>query len=161
MSRVKRSLSKSPEDAVRHSIAYLSEDRKQFGLLLDKDLMINTALPSYRIWSRASIVDDSKAEEVAETCVKRLRVKTPSVHQLAKNLSGGNQQKVVLAKWLARDCEILIFDEPTSIDVGAKDEIYDLLGELAAQGKSIIVISSEIPEILRLSQRIVVCGKGE
>lgn len=75
---------KTPEDAVRHSIAYLSEDRKQFGLLLDKDLMINTALPSYRIWSRASIVDDSKAEEVAETYVKRLRVKTPSVHQLAK-----------------------------------------------------------------------------
>ncbi|MEW6862650.1 sugar ABC transporter ATP-binding protein [Trueperella pyogenes] len=152
---------KSPEDAVRHSIAYLSEDRKQFGLLLDKDLMINTALPSYRIWSRASIVDDSKAEEVAETYVKRLRVKTPSVHQLAKNLSGGNQQKVVLAKWLARDCEILIFDEPTrGIDVGAKDEIYDLLGELAAQGKSIIVISSEIPEILRLSQRIVVMWEG-
>ncbi|WP_175955965.1 sugar ABC transporter ATP-binding protein [Schaalia sp. Marseille-Q2122] len=153
---------KSPEDAVRQSIAYLSEDRKQFGLLLDKDLIINTGLPSYRIWSRASIVDDSKAEEVAETYVKRLRVKTPSVHQRAKNLSGGNQQKVVLAKWLARDCEILIFDEPTrGIDVGAKDEIYDLLGELVAQGKSIIVISSEIPEVLRLSQRIVVMWEGQ
>ena len=152
---------KSPEDAVRQSIAYLSEDRKQFGLLLDKDLIINTGLPSYRIWSRATIVDDSKAEEVAETYVGRLRVKTPSVHQRAKNLSGGNQQKVVLAKWLARDCEILIFDEPTrGIDVGAKDEIYDLLGELVAQGKSIIVISSEIPEVLRLSQRIVVMWEG-
>lgn len=152
---------RSPEDAVRNSIAYLSEDRKQYGLLLDKDLVENTALPSYRVWSRAWIVDDSRAEGTATDFISRLRVKTPGVRQRARNLSGGNQQKVVLAKWLARDCDILIFDEPTrGIDVGAKDEIYDLLNALAAQGKSIIVISSEIPEILRLAQRVVVMSEG-
>ncbi|SPT52827.1 Ribose import ATP-binding protein RbsA [Actinomyces bovis] len=152
---------KSPEDAVKHSVAYLSEDRKRYGLLLDKDLVLNTALPSYRIWSRGIIVDDSKAEGTAANYISRLRVKTPSAHQRAKNLSGGNQQKVVIGKWLARDCDILIFDEPTrGIDVGAKDEIYDLLNQLAAQGKSIIVISSEIPEVLRLAQRIVVMWEG-
>ena len=152
---------RTPEDAVAHSIAYLSEDRKRFGLLLDKDLVENTALPSYRIWSRASVVDDSRAEETTSTYVERLRVRTPGVRQLARNLSGGNQQKVVLAKWLARDCDILIFDEPTrGIDVGAKEEIYDLLEDLLDQGKSIIVISSEIPEVLRLAHRIVVMWEG-
>ncbi|CAM2805408.1 sugar ABC transporter ATP-binding protein [Actinomyces slackii] len=151
----------TPEQAVKHSIAYLSEDRKRYGLLLDKDLVENTALPSYRTWSRGIIVDDSKAASTTETYVGRLRVKTPSIQQLARNLSGGNQQKVVIGKWLARDCDILIFDEPTrGIDVGAKDEIYDLLNALAAQGKSIIVISSEIPEVLRLAHRIVVMWEG-
>lgn len=152
---------KSPEDAVKHSLAYLSEDRKRYGLLLDKDLVLNTALPSYRIWSRGIVVDDSQAVGTAARYIDRLRVKTPSARQRAKNLSGGNQQKVVIGKWLARDCDILIFDEPTrGIDVGAKDEIYDLLNQLAAQGKSIIVISSEIPEVLRLAQRIVVMWEG-
>ena len=152
---------KSPEDAVRHSVAYLSEDRKRYGLLLDKSLVENTALPSYRSWAHGIIVDDSKAAGTTDTYIGRLRVKTPSKWQNAKNLSGGNQQKVVIGKWLARDCDILIFDEPTrGIDVGAKDEIYDLLNNLAAQGKSIIVISSEIPEVLRLSQRIVVMWEG-
>ncbi|MFC7581514.1 sugar ABC transporter ATP-binding protein [Schaalia naturae] len=152
---------KSPEDAVRHSIAYLSEDRKRYGLLLDKDLVENVALPSYRLWSRGTVVDDSKAQGTAETYIGRLRVRTPGLSQLAKNLSGGNQQKVVLSKWLARDCDILIFDEPTrGIDVGAKDEIYDLLDQLVDEGKSIIVISSEIPEILRVAQRIVVMCEG-
>ncbi|WP_103062357.1 sugar ABC transporter ATP-binding protein [Actinomyces qiguomingii] len=151
----------SPEQAVRHSIAYLSEDRKRYGLLLEKDLVENTALPSYRSWARGIVVDDSKAASTTDTYVDRLRVKTPSINQLARNLSGGNQQKVVIGKWLARDCDILIFDEPTrGIDVGAKDEIHDLLNSLAAQGKSIIVISSEIPEVLRLSHRIVVMWEG-
>ncbi|MDO4900574.1 sugar ABC transporter ATP-binding protein [Actinomyces sp.] len=151
----------SPEQAVEHSIAYLSEDRKRYGLLLEKDLVENTALPSYRAWARGIVVDDSKAASTTDTYVGRLRVKTPSINQLARNLSGGNQQKVVIGKWLARDCDILIFDEPTrGIDVGAKDEIYDLLNSLAAQGKSIIVISSEIPEVLRLAHRIVVMWEG-
>jgi len=93
--------------------------------------------------------------------VDRLDIKTPSVDQLIRNLSGGNQQKVVLAKWLIRNCDILIFDEPTrGIDVGAKSEIYTLMNELAAQGKSIIMISSELPEILRMSDRIVVMCEG-
>lgn len=153
---------RTPQDAVAHSIAYLSEDRKRFGLLLDKDLVENTSLPSYRIWSRAWVIDDSRAEETSSSAIERLNVRTPSVHQLARYLSGGNQQKVVLAKWLVRDCDILIFDEPTrGIDVGAKEEIYGLLNDLASQGKSIIVISSEIPEILRLAQRIVVMWQGQ
>jgi ribose transport system ATP-binding protein len=93
--------------------------------------------------------------------VDRLRIRTPSVAQTTKNLSGGNQQKVVIAKWLVKDCDILIFDEPTrGIDVGAKEEIYRLLNELAASGKSIIMISSELPEILRMSHRIVVMSEG-
>ncbi len=152
---------KSPADAVKNSLAYLSEDRKRYGLLLDKGLVENTALPSYQRWARGIIVDDSKAAGITDTYIEKLRVKTPSRWQNAKNLSGGNQQKVVIGKWLARDCDILIFDEPTrGIDVGAKDEIYDLLNELADQGKSIIVISSEMPEILRLSHRIVVMWEG-
>lgn len=152
----------NPEEAVAHSIAYLSEDRKRFGLLLDKDITVNTALPSYRLWSRAGIIDDSRAESVAASMVDRLRIKTPSLGQRTRNLSGGNQQKVVVAKWLARDCDILIVDEPTrGIDVGAKDEIHALLEALAAQGKAIIVISSEIPELLRLAHRILVMHEGE
>jgi ribose transport system ATP-binding protein len=91
----------------------------------------------------------------------RLRIKTPSISQTVKNLSGGNQQKVVIAKWLVKDCDILIFDEPTrGIDVGAKEEIYRLLNDLAAEGKSIIMISSELPEVLRMSHRIVVMSEG-
>jgi ribose transport system ATP-binding protein len=98
---------------------------------------------------------------VAEDLVRTLGIKTPSVQQTAKNLSGGNQQKVVIAKWLVKDCDILIFDEPTrGIDVGAKEEIYALLNDLAAQGKSIIMISSELPEVLRMSHRIVVMTEG-
>lgn len=153
---------RTPEDAVKASIAYLSEDRKRYGLLLDKDLVQNTALPSLQLWTKGAIIDDSKAESTAEIHSKALRVRTPSVHQLARNLSGGNQQKVVLAKWLARDCDILIFDEPTrGIDIGAKEEIYNLLNSLAEQGKSIIVISSEIPEVLRLSHRVAVMCEGK
>lgn len=153
---------RTPEDAVAHSIAYLSEDRKRFGLLLDKDLVENISLPSYRIWSRAWVIDDSRAEGTSASAVERLDVRTPGIHQLARYLSGGNQQKVVLAKWLVRDCDILIFDEPTrGIDVGAKEEIYGLLEDLASRGKSVIVISSEIPEVLRLAQRIVVMWQGK
>jgi ribose transport system ATP-binding protein len=93
--------------------------------------------------------------------VQRLRIKTPSLRQQVKNLSGGNQQKIVIAKWLARDCDILIFDEPTrGIDIGAKEEIYELLNELAAQGKAIIMISSELEEIIRMSHRVVVMCAG-
>jgi ribose transport system ATP-binding protein len=103
----------------------------------------------------------AESKKVSEAAVKTLSIRTPSISQTAKNLSGGNQQKVVIAKWLTRECDILIFDEPTrGIDVGAKDEIYKLLRELAAQGKSIIMISSELPEVLRLSDRIVVMCEG-
>jgi ribose transport system ATP-binding protein len=104
---------------------------------------------------------DAALRKTSDEYVKKLRVKTPSVDQETRLLSGGNQQKVVIAKWLLRDCDILIFDEPTrGIDIGAKAEIYNLLQDLAAQGKSIIVISSELPEILRLSHRVIVMCEG-
>ncbi|MFI2486620.1 sugar ABC transporter ATP-binding protein [Promicromonospora kroppenstedtii] len=152
---------RSPADAVRHGIGYLSEDRKRYGLLLDQDVVRNVMLSSLRGLTRGGFVRDADGRRVAEEMVDRLSIRTPSVAQRTKNLSGGNQQKVVLAKWLVRDCDVLIVDEPTrGIDVGAKDEIYTLLTALAAQGKSIIVISSELPEVLRLADRIVVMCEG-
>jgi len=152
---------RNPADAVRHGIGYLSEDRRRYGLLLDQDLVRNVMLSSLPGMTRAGFVRDAEGRRVVAGMVDRLAIRTPSVNQTAKNLSGGNQQKVVLAKWLVRDCDVLIVDEPTrGIDVGAKDEIYGLLTSLAAQGKSIIVISSELPEVLRLADRIVVMCEG-
>ena len=152
----------SPAVAAKHRIGYLSEDRKNFGLLLDQSVSFNTTLSSLQErFSRAGFVQDREADQEAARLKDALRTKTPSVRQLAKNLSGGNQQKVVIAKWLAKDCDILIFDEPTrGIDIGAKDEIYRLLNDLAAQGKSIIMISSELPEVLRISHRVLVMSEG-
>jgi len=151
----------SPADAARLGIGYLSEDRKHVGLLLDHDVAINIALPSVSHFSTAGWVRGRAIRATARELVQRLRVKTPSELQTTKNLSGGNQQKVVIAKWLVKDCDILIFDEPTrGIDVGAKAEIYALLNELAEAGKSIIMISSELPEVLRMSHRVVVMAEG-
>ncbi|MGO1774441.1 MAG: sugar ABC transporter ATP-binding protein [Agrococcus casei] len=150
-----------PADAVRSGIGYLSEDRKGVGLLLDQNVWQNTALASLDKFNVGGMMNDAKAKQVAEAYVKDLRTKTPSVNQPVKLLSGGNQQKVVLAKWLVRDTDILIVDEPTrGIDVGAKEEIYRLLERLASEGKSIIVISSELPELLRIADRIVVMASG-
>ena len=151
-----------PSDAARHRIGYLSEDRKRFGLLLDQDVNANIILSSLReLFSRFGLVRDKQARSRSRELVASLRIKTPSVAQTAKNLSGGNQQKVVIAKWLVKDCDILIFDEPTrGIDVGAKEEIYGLLNDLASHGKSIIMISSELPEVLRMSHRIAVMSEG-
>ncbi|MFC6356488.1 sugar ABC transporter ATP-binding protein [Luethyella okanaganae] len=153
---------KQPADAVKFGLGYLSEDRKQFGLMLDQDVNFNVQLASLKDYMNAlGVMLDGKGRRVSRDYVKSLRIKTPSIMQTAKLLSGGNQQKVVIAKWLARDRDILIFDEPTrGIDVGAKEEIYRLLQDLAAQGKSIIVISSELPEVLRLAHRIVVMANG-
>lgn len=152
----------SPAVAAKHRIGYLSEDRKHYGLLLNQSVAFNTTLSSLgERFSRGGLVRDKDANAEAKRLVATLKTKTPSVHQLVQNLSGGNQQKVVIAKWLAKDCDILIFDEPTrGIDVGAKDEIYRLLNDLAAQGKSIIMISSELPEILRMSHRVLVMSEG-
>ena len=148
-------------DAVRAGIGYLSEDRKQFGVLLTQDIKANTCMASMKDFHTAGFVNDAKIRKVGEEYSQRLRVKTPSVDQLLGKLSGGNQQKVVIAKWLVRDCDVLIFDEPTrGIDVGAKEEIYALIEQLSAQGKAIIVISSELPEVLRVSHRIAVMANG-
>jgi len=154
---------RSPHEAVRHGIAYLSEDRKRYGCVTDLPVAANIGLPSCRRFSRYSFwVNDRAMEEAAAGMVERLRIKTPGIHQVVKFLSGGNQQKVVIGKWLVRNCDILIFDEPTrGIDVGAKNEIYKLMEELAEQGKAILMISSELPEILRLSHRILVMREGE
>ncbi|WP_261303848.1 sugar ABC transporter ATP-binding protein [Paenibacillus andongensis] len=153
---------KTPHDAVKHGIGYLSEDRKRYGLMVDMDVKTNIAIASYRKARRLlGWMHDGKIDQSASHFVEALQIKTPSIHQQVKFLSGGNQQKVVIGKWLLRDCDILIFDEPTrGIDVGAKTEIYKLLDELAAQGKSIIMISSELPEILRMSHRIMVMCEG-
>lgn len=152
---------KSATDAVEFGIGYLSEDRKQYGLLLDKDISFNTSLATMDKFTKAAVVNARKIRTVAQEYVKKLRTRTPSVDVDVRSLSGGNQQKVVVAKWLERDAEILIFDEPTrGIDVGAKDEIYTLLENLASQGKAIIVISSELPEVLRLANRIAVMAHG-
>ena len=153
---------RSPADAVAAGIGYLSEDRKHFGLALGLDVRTNIAMASLsRFCDRAGRVNDPALAVVARDYVARLAIRTPSDRQEVKLLSGGNQQKVVMAKWLLRDCDILIFDEPTrGIDVGAKAEIYRLLQALAAEGKAVIVISSELPEVLRLSHRIAVMCEG-
>lgn len=156
-----KALIKSPQDAVKHGIGYLSEDRKQFGLTVGMDVESNIVLSTFnKFTGHFGFVNVAKTKAIAEKMVKDLRIKTPSISQKVKFLSGGNQQKVVIGKWLTRDSDILIFDEPTrGIDIGAKSEIYKLLNDLAAQGKSIIMISSELPEILRMSHRIMVmCG---
>lgn len=153
---------KSPQDAVKQGIAYLSEDRKRYGLALGLEVKTNIALASFhKFLGLGAWVNSSKVSKEANRFVDELSIKTPSVEQKVKNLSGGNQQKVVIGKWLAADTDILIFDEPTrGIDVGAKSEIYKLLNELARQGKSIIMISSELPEVLRMSHRVIVMCEG-
>ena len=151
----------TPEDAVAHGIGYLSEDRKRFGLIVDKSVEENTVISSLNDFVKGIFIDKAKSKEVSERYVESLKTKTPSVSQLVKKLSGGNQQKVVIAKWLVRNSDILIFDEPSrGIDVGAKSEIYALMESLAKEGKSIIMISSELPEVLRMSDRIIVMCEG-
>jgi ribose transport system ATP-binding protein len=153
---------KSPMDAVNRGIGYLSEDRKRYGLALGMDVETNIVLATFeKFLGLLGWVRQDKTRAEARSRIEELKIKTPSLKQKVKFLSGGNQQKVIIAKWLTRNCDILIFDEPTrGIDVGAKSEIYKLLNELAEKGKSIIMISSELPEILRMSHRIVVMCEG-
>jgi ribose transport system ATP-binding protein len=152
----------SPTDAVSHGIGYLSEDRKRYGLALGMNLETNIVLASLRRFlGPLGVVRSALTRVAAERQVQNLAIKTPSLNQLARNLSGGTQQKVVVGKWLTADTEILLFDEPTrGIDVGAKSEIYRLLNDLAQEGKAIVMISSELPEILRMSHRILVMCEG-
>lgn len=153
---------KTPEDAVKLGIGYLSEDRKRYGLLLDKSITENSALASIDKYTKGIFINDRRAKAEAKEENLKLRTKTPSMDQLLKNLSGGNQQKVIIARWLIRNSDILIFDEPTrGIDVGAKSEIYTLMNQLTKQGKSIIMISSELVEILRMSDRVLVMCEGK
>ena len=152
---------KSPQDAVKCGIGYLSEDRKRYGVVVGKTVAENTTMATMEKFMKGLFINKKKEDEVAWTHVKALKTKTPTVDTEVVNLSGGNQQKVVIAKWLTRNCDILIFDEPTrGIDIGAKSEIYTLMNELVAQGKSIIMISSEMTEVLRMSDRVIVMCEG-
>ena len=158
----RRAQIKTPRDAVRYGIGYLSEDRKRYGLALGMDVESNVVLAAFKKFlGRLGWVNRGKTRRTAQQYVETLAIKTPTIQQRVRNLSGGNQQKVVIGKWLTADTDILIFDEPTrGIDVGAKSEIYKLLNDLAHQGKSIIMISSELPEVLRMSHRIIVMCEG-
>ncbi len=152
----------SPEDAVKCGIGYLSEDRKRFGIVVQKTVAENTTMACLQEYMKGIFINKKKERDVAQNFVEQLDTKTPGTDQLVVNLSGGNQQKVVIAKWLCKNSDILIFDEPTrGIDVGAKNEIYKLMNKLAQEGKSIIMISSEMTEILRMSDRIVVMCEGK
>lgn len=153
---------RAPADAVAAGVGYLSEDRKHFGLAIGMDVEANTTMTSLTSYLAAGMF--LKKDEMARTTegyIQKLAIKTPSARQEVRLLSGGNQQKIVVAKWLLRECEVLFFDEPTrGVDVGAKQEIYKLLEDLAAQGRAIIMISSELPEILRMSHRVIVMCEG-
>ena len=151
----------SPRDAVKNGICLLTEDRKSQGLIIDMPCFVNITLTDIARISRAGLLQQGLENEVSQKLVQDLSIKTPSVKQWVRNLSGGNQQKVVLAKWLFADMDVLIFDEPTrGIDVGAKYEIYLLLWKLAAAGKSIIIVSSDLPELMGICHRILVFSNG-
>lgn len=152
----------SPKDAVELGIGYLSEDRKRYGVVLGLSVDNNISMSTMgKFTSKFGILKNKESSENSLRFIDALSIKTPNKDQLVRNLSGGNQQKVIIAKWLTRDCDVLIFDEPTrGIDVGAKSEIYKMMNELVDQGKSIIMISSELPEILRMSHRVMVMCEG-
>jgi ABC-type sugar transport system ATPase subunit len=150
-----------PSDAIKHRIAYVPEDRKLFGLDLTNKIRNNISVTMLDTLRRRGFIDFNRENELCREMVEKLRIKTPTIMQDVENLSGGNQQKVVLAKWIAMDVDILILDEPTrGIDVGAKEEIHRIIIELAKQGVGIILISSELPEILGMSDRVIIMHEG-
>ncbi len=154
---------KNTTQAIKHSIGMLTEERKETGLALDASVKSNIVIAklSKLCFGKNLFINRKAEKEVAEQYVKELKIKTPSIYQTAYNLSGGNQQKIVIAKWLFSDADILIFDEPTrGIDVGAKHEIYNIMNDLVSKGKSIIFISSELPELMGMSDRIIVMHEG-
>lgn len=149
------------EEAIKHKLAYVTEDRKANGLILSNPIRINTTLANLDAISKNSVIDKDKEIAVAVDYKEKLKTKCPSVEQNVGNLSGGNQQKVLLAKWMFADPDILILDEPTrGIDVGAKYEIYCIINQLVAEGKSVIMISSEMPEILGMCDRVYIMNEG-
>ncbi len=153
---------KEPRDAIKNGLCYLSEDRKKNGLVLMMDIKENITLASLKQIAGIKGINENEEIKVANNYVKALKIKTPSLEQKARNLSGGNQQKVVISKWLMASPKILVLDEPTrGIDVGAKNEIYNIINDLVDQGVSIIIISSELPEILGISDRILVMHEGK
>ena len=151
----------TPADAIAHNIVYLPEDRKKDGLLLDQSVAMNILLASLSDNARHGIVNAKSCADTVSQKLSELSVKTPSSKQLVKFLSGGNQQKVLVCRWLCLNARVIIFDEPTrGIDVGAKYEIYSLINKMAEAGAAIIMISSEMPEVLGMSDRIAVMYEG-
>ncbi|MFT5095569.1 MAG: ribose transport system ATP-binding protein, partial [Porticoccaceae bacterium] len=152
---------RSPRDAIAAGICLLTEDRKGQGLILNQSVLENFGLPNLSRFSAGGLIQQKLERSAFQRYVEQLQIKVSRPDQRAGNLSGGNQQKVVLAKWLERDADVIIFDEPTrGIDVGAKFEIYLLMHKLVEQGKAILMISSELPEVLGMADRIVVLHEG-
>jgi putative multiple sugar transport system ATP-binding protein len=150
------------QKAINNRIAYVTEDRKGYGLVLDETIAWNTTLANLKAVSSKTVIDEGREFKVAEDYRSKLNIRSPDVFARTVNLSGGNQQKVVLSKWLFSDPEVLILDEPTrGIDVGAKYEIYTIIAQLAAEGKCVLMISSEMPELLGMCDRICVLNEGK
>lgn len=153
---------KTPQEAIKNKLAYVTEDRKGNGLVLSNSIKINTSLANLDSISNHKVIDKDKEYQVAEEYREKLKTKCPTVEQNVGNLSGGNQQKVLLAKWMFTDPDVLILDEPTrGIDVGAKYEIYCIINDLVAAGKSVVMISSELPEVLGMSDRIYIMNAAK
>jgi len=151
----------SPADAIRHGIGFVTEDRLMEGLAQQFMVKENISMASLRAISRGGVLIERQETDLAERYIERLNIDASSAYEMVAHLSGGNQQKVVLAKWLSRSCDLLMFDEPTKgVDVGAKEQIYELIFQLARSGKSIILVSSEFPELIALSDRIVILKQG-
>jgi rhamnose transport system ATP-binding protein len=151
----------SPKAAMRYGLAYVPEDRRQQGLVMDFSIAANITLPILQKFSRLGIVDRQRERTIATDYSQQLRVRSAGIDQLVKALSGGNQQKVVLAKWLVTNPTILILDEPTrGVDIGAKAEVHRIVSDLASKGLAIILISSELPEVLAMSDRVLVMHEG-
>jgi ribose transport system ATP-binding protein len=152
---------RSPQQAIRHGLGFLTEDRKTQGLVLLMTLESNLALTVYDFLLRLGVIRQDKRRQLAQSYIERLKIRPPQANRQVRYFSGGNQQKVVLGKWLARETDILIFDEPTrGIDVGAKAEVHQLMNDLARSGKCVMMISSELPEVLNMSDRILVMREG-
>ena len=153
---------KNEHDAIAHGLAYVTEDRKTNGLVLSDTIARNTTMAKMEKIAKKGVIDFLKEKRVAQEYVAAMKTKTPSVDQAVGNLSGGNQQKVLLSKWMFAEPDVLILDEPTrGIDVGAKYEIYCIMNEMVAQGKAVVMISSELPELLGMCDRIYVMNEGE
>ena len=153
---------KTPRQAIQHGIAFLTEDRKGQGLVLAQSIRTNLILANMKGFSTGLFLNEKKIEDAGQKNIASLRIKTPSIDEIVGQLSGGNQQKVVIGKWVNTDADIFIFDEPTrGIDVGAKVEVYNVMNSLVKQGKCVIMVSSEMPEILGMSDRVIVMRGGE
>lgn len=153
---------KTPRDAINAGIAFLTEDRKGQGLVLAQTIRTNLILANMKGFSNGLFLNEKKILESGEKNIASLRIKTPSIDEIVGQLSGGNQQKVVIGKWVNTDADIFIFDEPTrGIDAGAKVEVYNVMNDLVKQGKCVIMISSEMPEILGMSDRVIVMRGGK